>query len=279
MSSSYFKNFPVTSYNSFLATNITVRNKLYDVIRDNTSVYFKYTISEGDRPDIIAEKYYEDANFAWLVYFANQTLDPYFEWPLNNSDFNNFIVQKYGSMAKANETVLYFENNWTQDLSIITPGAYRALPNIQKPYWQPIFGYPDKIINYERSKIDESAETNKIIQFEFTLNTGKFEKGMIIKQGTNSCVVQHVGSGLLIVDKIVGSFSAGSIHDFDNSTTGTITNLITLSAPISALEVNYWSPVYAFDYENNLNESRKQIYLIDKNYLSQIEQEMKRLLA
>lgn len=279
MSSSYFKNFPVASYNNFLVTNITVRNKLSDSIRDDTAVYFKYTISEGDRPDIIAEKYYEDANFAWLVYFANKTLDPYFEWPLNNLDFDNFITQKYGSTAKARETVVYFENNWEQDLSIITPGAFESLPAIQKSYWQPIIGYSNKIISYERAKIDETTETNKIQEFGYTAGTGVFARKMIVKQGTNTGVIQHVGLNTLIVDKIIGTFATGSFEDFDAEVSGTITTITTLSSPISTLEVNYWSPVYAYDYEEKLNESRKLIYLIDKNYLSQIEQEMKRLLT
>lgn len=35
-----------------------------------------------------------------------------------------------------------------------------------------------------------------------------------------------------------------------------------------------WSPVYVYDYENDMNDSRRSIKLISKSYLSQIEKEL-----
>lgn len=41
--------------------------------------------------------------------------------------------------------------------------------------------------------------------------------------------------------------------------------------------VSGWSPVYTFDYEDQLNESRRSIRLISKIYLPQIEKEIKKV--
>lgn len=38
--------------------------------------------------------------------------------------------------------------------------------------------------------------------------------------------------------------------------------------------VSGWSPVYVYDYEDDLNDSRRSIKLISKTYLSQIEKEL-----
>ena len=86
MSTSYFKNFPTISYGDALVTNIIARAKLDSTVRNKASVFFPYTVRDGERPDIIAGNYYEDPNFAWLIYLANEMLDPYFEWPLTSLD-------------------------------------------------------------------------------------------------------------------------------------------------------------------------------------------------
>ncbi|NBP56714.1 hypothetical protein EBU71_09315, partial [bacterium] len=58
-----------------------------------------------------------------------------------------------------------------------------------------------------------------------------------------------------------------------------ITDVTTLSSPIDNTEASYWESVSWYDYENELNESRKTIRLIDKQYLSQIEDQMIELLS
>jgi hypothetical protein len=42
---------------------------------------------------------------AWLVLHFNQITDPYFDWPLFNQDFTNFVKSKYGSIATAQSQV------------------------------------------------------------------------------------------------------------------------------------------------------------------------------
>jgi hypothetical protein len=39
-----------------------------------------------------------------------------------------------------------------------------------------------------------------------------------------------------------------------------------------------WTPIRVYDYENELNENKRNIYLIDKQYLPIVEKDLKRLL-
>lgn len=48
----------------------------------------------------------------------------------------------------------------------------------------------------------------------------------------------------------------------------------TILAAEDPLNVSGWSPVYVYDYEDDLNNSRRSIKLISKSYLSQIEKEL-----
>lgn len=278
MASSYFKNFPTVVYNNSLATNIIARAKIDGTVRDKTAVFFPYTIREGERPDVIASNYYEDPNFAWLIYYANETLDPYFEWPLSANEFQSFIRTKYGSVPKAQDTIAFFRNNWQIDDTIINVGAYGGLPSNLKKYWVPILDYKNNPISYERAKLDTVVETNFVVEIDHTGIT-PFQIGEIVKQGLASAIVASAYSGAIVVEKIQGSFAAGTISNYDGTQTTTVTSVTTLSQPIPATELVYYSPVSAYEYEDEINEQRKEIYIIDKTYLNQIELEMKALLT
>ena len=63
----------------------------------NPMVYYKYDIQEGDTPEIIAHKYYDDPYRYWIVLFANKLLDPQWDWPLSSLQFNEYVNDKYGN--------------------------------------------------------------------------------------------------------------------------------------------------------------------------------------
>lgn len=279
MASSYFKNFPTIVYNDVLATNIMARIKMDALVRDKTSVFYPYTISEGERPDTIAAHYYEDPKFSWLIYFANEIIDPYFEWPLNYNELLNFIINKYGSVSKAQERILFFKNNWESDESMLSTGSYDSLPGLLKKYWRPVFNYKGIISSYQRAESDAVVETNFTIEITHDGDL-PFIIGDIVKQGSDaSGIVKAVASGLIVVEKIQGEFTKNTLTDYEETTTVSVTDTVTLNQAIPDNELIYWSPVTAYDYEEQLNEQKKIIYIVDKSYLNQIELEMKSLMV
>ena len=73
--------------------------------------------SEHTRPDVIAELYYDDPRLAWLVLLPNISVDPYYEWPLSQREFDRWMTNKYGSVQTAQATILHYEHN-TKDITI-----------------------------------------------------------------------------------------------------------------------------------------------------------------
>lgn len=100
-----------------------------------------------------------------------------------------------------------------------------------------------------------------------------------MKQGSASAIVSGVSSGIILVEKIQGSFTTGAITNYSGDQTATATSVTILNQPTPSNELGYYSPVSAYDYEDELNEQRKEIYILDKSYLNQIELEMKTLLV
>jgi hypothetical protein len=109
--SNYFSMFPTVQHDltnvgqKVTLTNILRRFKVRSDIKDRLDTYYNYDIQAGDRPDTIAEKYYGDASYAWVILHYNDRYDAIFDWPLFNNDFEEYIKGKYGGIAASQATV------------------------------------------------------------------------------------------------------------------------------------------------------------------------------
>ena len=110
----YFRPFPLVRYDvkknklPLLLTNVTARYKIRDILKYKVAIYYDYIVKDGDRPDNIAFKYYEDETLDWLIYLVNDIIDPYYDWPLDQDAFNKYIRTLYGSVAGAKGTVFEY---------------------------------------------------------------------------------------------------------------------------------------------------------------------------
>jgi len=97
----YFANFPFIIYDSVgngdfkIVTNLLKRVALRTKVRTNTLLYDTYDVKEGETPEMIADKLYDDPQLHWVVLFVNNITDRYHQWPMNFGQFNAFIDDKY----------------------------------------------------------------------------------------------------------------------------------------------------------------------------------------
>lgn len=113
MAGEYFDKFPNISYNNVLVRDITRRVKFLKQTIQNPYVLLPYTIQEGERAEDIAYHYYGDPNYAWLVYLANDIIDPYNEWPMDEETFRNYIIDKYQPLSGGRQGQEVFD--WTRE--------------------------------------------------------------------------------------------------------------------------------------------------------------------
>ena len=113
----YFKYFPKLEYDIkgrrrskyMLVTNILFRVQFVHGIMDNISAYYEHLIQEGETPEILAEKVYGDPEAHWIILLANDIVNPLFDWPLTYDQFDEYIVDKYGSIDNAATTIHHYE--------------------------------------------------------------------------------------------------------------------------------------------------------------------------
>ena len=276
--STLFSKYPTINYSNATVTNIFVRTAIRESIRNNVSVFYPYTIKENERPDIIAQDYYGDPTYDWLIYLANDIIDPYYEWPLSNYDFQAFITNKYGSIQVAQQQIEFWRVNWYNDDSFISTSSYSALTSELRKYWTLDAEFNT---NYVRKQDDTALETNKIIEVVVANSTG-FNIGDRITQTVSGNItatgfISLINDNTLVCKNIIGTF-ATSVNAASSTKSSNVTGVTTIVNNIPGSEVNYWEYVTRYDYEVELNEQHKHIQVIDRNYVLRIENELRELI-
>jgi hypothetical protein len=80
-----------------LLPNILRRVKLRQGIRTGSLLFDNYDVSDGERPEDIAFKYYGDPELHWIVLMTNNITDRYYQWPLTQPQFQEHLKDKYGA--------------------------------------------------------------------------------------------------------------------------------------------------------------------------------------
>lgn len=84
--------------------NLFKRGKLRDDIFGDLTFFTKYQIVGDERPDNVAYKRYDDETLDWVVLLSNNILNIQTEWPMTQQAYYDFLIMKYGSEEKLNET-------------------------------------------------------------------------------------------------------------------------------------------------------------------------------
>jgi hypothetical protein len=103
----YFRELPDLDYQSFLSDsnssqnylrvkNLFRRNKLRDDLQNVFTIFNKYEIVDGARPDTVAEEYYGSATLDWVVLMTAGIINVRDEWPLSNYQLYRYAESKYG---------------------------------------------------------------------------------------------------------------------------------------------------------------------------------------
>lgn len=62
-----------------------------------------YQVPEGERPEMTAEKLYEDPELDWIILTVNNITSVRDQWPLTNDELQSYVLEKYGSQAALTE--------------------------------------------------------------------------------------------------------------------------------------------------------------------------------
>lgn len=176
----YFKSLPKIVYNdkygvSTLYTNLLARVNIVPDLLTNTLNFYSYDIQDGDTPEIVAHKYYDDVSRFWIVLYCNQMLDPQWDWPLSQKLFNKYIQNEYG-LSK--DSLHHYEKVYTktshgtdndqtvEERFVIGEEEYLNTPNTTVSYTLPT------------GRVDITTETKTVSNYDYELEMNEKKRSI-----------------------------------------------------------------------------------------------------
>jgi hypothetical protein len=205
----YFPKIAYTGNNSTslsVVTNLVSRFAFENKLKENSAAFQKYSVQDGDTPEIIARKFYGNSERHWIILLFNDIIDPLYDWPLNYTNFNEFVDSKYNGPDYANSETRYAGIEWA------------------------------------------------------SINTKSYYK-VITRTSSDSSIVERIELDLDAYDQIG-----------ESSTNYVLGDETTITETITKLTKSY------YEYEQDLNETKRNIKLLKPEFVSAVETEFKRVI-
>ena len=102
-----------SAYDYHLVKNIFKRALLRDDVFDEVTAFTKYSVQGDERPDQVANKFYQDSGLDWVILTTNNIIHVRDEWPMGNQDFLTYLNAKYTSEQLSN--IHHYETDLLRD--------------------------------------------------------------------------------------------------------------------------------------------------------------------
>ena len=146
---SYFRQVPDFNYVSRLpdakisdyirVKNFFKKGKLREDIFQNLAFFEKYSIIGDERPDNVAFKFYNEETLDWIVLLSNNILNIQSEWPLPQTDFDRFLLNKYDDYNTLYNGIHHYETEEVKSSNRVTivPAGLQVDPIYSVNYCNP----------------------------------------------------------------------------------------------------------------------------------------------
>lgn len=295
---SYFRQVPNFDYvnrnegENQLSNYITVKNlfkrgKIREDIFKNVTFFEKYTIVGDERPDNVAFKFYNEETLDWLVLLANNIINVQTEWPIPQRIFESYLLDKYGDYETLYNGIHHYETIEVKDSKGVTV-LKEGLRVTEKFYLE----YYDKELT-----ITNSASALSIQSGGLGYNNGLYNDVYLI----NAVGKTSKGKGL-VCRVIVNNNTISSVEiidRFDNNPYGgsnyKVGDLLTIPLPndepavirVDSIKTyrdkvklanNVTVPITNYQYEFDLNDKKRNIFILKPRYLNVIFNDMDELM-
>jgi hypothetical protein len=304
----YFRNLPNFLYtnrnknektisNYIEVKNLFKRGKLREDIFSDLQFFEKYQIIGDERPDNVAQKFYNDPSLDWIILLANNILNVYDEWPLSQSTFDKVMLERYGSYDELYAGIHHYETIELTDSTgkVLIPEG-RVMPKTWKTN-----GNFVEIINHSINAIFSGDGINTSTTVTVVLNDG-ISGLQVGNQVQVDNVSENIYNGRFTVTSVNSPFSDGVIQRFtyeldtvpdvvqpylSDNRSETVSFIITdptltgnsyyyeyyddnYGYYVTVSSSSFLNPVTNYEYEMRLENEKRGIYILKPIYLNVI---------
>ena len=292
----YFTKFPRVLYSvnkegkdPKYVPDMLTRVKFLDSVISNQNLFFKYEIKGGETPEQIAHRVYGNPEKHWILLLVNQLIDPQFDWALGPFEFEKHIKQKYASLNVSLSTtesyptgytvgeVVYQGSTYDKSTAEATVVAYDSgAKTLQLKFASEVLANGSNITGVT------SAQTHSIIGisnnqdgYQWATNTTSHYEVTETRSNSYDPTFKDVRKYRVTANGY--SYETGSIINVNTNTS--YSNSYTLSDSTTLTIATTVSPVSYYDYELELNETRRKIVVPKSSVIGSIETQFASLLA
>ena len=108
--------------------NFFKRAKLRTDVFQDLTFFTKFSVIGDDRPDNVADNFYDDPTLDWIVLLSNNIVNVQSEWPLSQADFFTYLSEKYPDENVLYSGIHHYEANEVKTSTdvIIIPSGIRV---------------------------------------------------------------------------------------------------------------------------------------------------------
>ena len=278
----YFTDFPLLAYDIKKDTKLTavsdffVRYRIREQVKNEMTLYYNCDIKDWDTPELLANKLYDDPHLYWIILKMNDIVNVNEGWPKTQRQLNKFVDDKYP--GKALMVSGMGTSDFTIEEDVATIEGYLSLEDFFDTTAD-----SEPRLKYERSDVE-----NYMVQEEID-NPATGIISSIDKTNFN------IGSKTNPTHKVViteadGTFTSGDVITGRNSnTTATIISAAANTDADHHFEDENKNYVDADDttrdrtvtnrvYEDEKNETKRNIKILHPNFVESIVDEFESIL-
>lgn len=101
---------PIAQSVSVEVRDLLVRFDLTSTVQTTATNFYPYLWTDSDRVDTFSYKYYGDPSYYWITMLSGDKSDFLYDFPLNQYQFNLYLVYKYSALVMATNNLT--QNAW-----------------------------------------------------------------------------------------------------------------------------------------------------------------------
>ena len=215
---SYFRQVPDFNYVSRLpdakisdyirVKNFFKKGKLREDIFQNLAFFEKYKITGNDRPDNVAFEVYDDSSLDWLVLTSNNILNIQSEWPLPQTEFDRFLLNKYDDYNTLYNGIHHYETEEVKSSNRVTivPAGLQVDPIYSVNYYD----------NILRQQIQTGNIAIPITNYEYENKLNEDKRNIFILKGSYLSVVFNDMDEIMPYRKGATQYISDTLKEGDN---------------------------------------------------------------
>ena len=242
----YFRELPNLEYQSFLSDsnssdqylivkNLFRRVKLRDDLQNVFTVFDKYQIPDGSRPELVAQELYGSTQYDWVVIVAAGITRLRDQWPLSDKQVYDYAESIYGNDLNA---IHHYETTEVRDSEnrLILPAGKVVDSDFSFVYLDKQESYSNSLneISYTETCAENTPSNSNIVKVSLSNNYLNIQDELFINQTyipivsiTNGTTITGITTSFVGVATALGNIGITTtiITGISTNATGNIINV------------------------------------------------------